>query len=90
MAGRISLSIIIVAMMILFGYALHREQSRRQELPFRVIRVVDETDHEAVTIDGMNAPFTVLLYEGPHIQRTVPGVIGRLGEVIWMAPPEHP
>jgi len=42
---------------------------------------------EAVTMDGMNAPFTVLVYEGKTIQRTVPGVIGRLGDEIWMTPP---
>jgi hypothetical protein len=87
MAGKISLSVLVSFLLVGFGYALNREQSRQSELPFRVKRVVSSDDHEAVTIGGMNPPFTVLVYEGPTIQRTVPGEIGNLGEVIWMTPP---
>jgi hypothetical protein len=87
MAGKIALGVLVSFLLVGFGYALHREQSRQIELPFRVKRVVSSDDHEAITIDGMHPPFTVLVYEGPTIQRTVPGEIGQLGDEIWMTPP---
>lgn len=88
MAGKIALGFMAAFLLVGFGYALHREQERQTELPFRVKRVVSQRDHEAITIDGMNPPFTVLVHEGKTIQRTVPGEIGQLGDEIWMAPPD--
>jgi hypothetical protein len=89
MAGKIALGILFSFLLVGFGYALHREQERSTELPFSIKRVVDSDDHEAITIDGMNGPFTVLVYEGPTIQRTVPGALGNLGDTIWMSPPSE-
>jgi hypothetical protein len=87
MAGRIALGIAVGVLLFLFGYSVHRETVRSTELPFKVKRVVNVSDQDAITIDGMTGPFTVLIYEGPTIQRTVPGVIGRRGDEIWMTPP---
>lgn len=87
MAGRISLGVLVSFLLVGFGWALHREQRRSAELPFKVVRVASEHDADAVTADGKEAPFTVLVYECPQIKRTVSGVIGNVGDEIWMTPP---
>jgi len=88
MAGKIALGVLVGFLLVGFGWALHREQERSTELPFKVVRVANETDLDAVTAEGREAPFTVLVYESPQIKRTVPGVIGNVGDEIWMSPPQ--
>ena len=88
MAGKISLGVLVSFLLVGFGWALHREQRRSAELPFKVVRIASEHDADAVTADGKEAPFTVLVYESPQIKRTVSGVIGNVGDEIWMTPPQ--
>jgi len=86
MAGKIALGVIAAVLLVCFGYALHRERQRQSELPFKIRTIITD---DSKTVDGMNAPYTVLVYEGPMVQRTVKGVLGNQGEVVWMVPPEH-
>jgi len=85
MAGKIALCLLASVLLVGFGYALHREQQRQLELPFKIRTVI--TDNHGKTVDGINAPYTVLVYEGPMFQRTVKGVLGNQGETVWMVPP---
>lgn len=84
MAGKIALCVLASVLLVGFGYALHREQQRQSELPFRIRTIITD---ENKTVDGMNAPYTVLVYEGPMVQRTVKGILGNQGEIVWMTPP---
>lgn len=85
MAGKIALFVLVGALLVAFGYALHREQQRQSELPFTIRTIITD---DSKTVDGMNAPYTVLVYEGPMVQRTVKGVLGKQGEIVWMVPPD--
>jgi hypothetical protein len=87
MAGKIALGILAAFALVGFGYALHREQDRRNELPFKVKQIFTEHDTDAIAADGTEPPFTVLVHETQIIQRKLPGVVGKLGDVIWMEPP---
>lgn len=86
MAGRIALCVLASVLLVGFGYALHREQQRQSELPFEIRTIITD---ENKTVDGMNAPYTVLVYEGQMFQRTVKGVLGNQGDIVWMTPPEN-
>lgn len=85
MAGKIALCVLVGALLVAFGYTLHREQQRQIELPFKIRTVITD---DSKTVDGINAPYTVLVYEGPMVQRTVKGVLGNQGEIVWMVPPD--
>jgi hypothetical protein len=86
MAGRIALGVIAAVLLVCFGYAVRREEVRQSELPFRVRTIV--TGDGGKTVDGLNTPYTVLVYEGQMFQRTVKGVLGNQGEIVWMVPPD--
>lgn len=88
MAGKISLVTLLALASGLFGYAVRETQHKNIMLPFRVARVVLESDSEAISIDGLKPPFTVLVYED-HAQQILPGEIGRLGDQIFLPDPRH-
>lgn len=86
MAGKISLCVLVGFLLVGFGYALRREQQRQSELPFEIRTII--TADGSKTLDGIDSPYTVLVYEGPMIQRTVKGVLGNQGDIVWMTPPD--
>lgn len=88
MAGKISLVTLLALASGLFGYAVRETQHKNTMLPFRVARVVSENDSEAISINGLKPPFTVLVYED-HAQQILPGEIGRLGDQIFLPDPRH-
>jgi hypothetical protein len=83
MAGRIALAIAVGVLLFLFGYSVHREKVRSTEIPFRVAQYV-ETGNSA---DGIEAPFTVIVYE-KRIQKIVPGYVAPVDDVVWVPEPK--
>lgn len=88
MAGKISLVTLLVLASGFFGAAAVKMQQKNTMIPFRVARVVPETDSEAISIHGLKPPFTVLVYED-HAQQILPGEIGRLGDQIYLPDPRQ-
>ena len=74
--------ILVAVLLVFFGYALRREQTRSTEIPFRVSRYV-ETGNAA---EGIPAPFTVIVYE-KRIQKIVPGFVAPVDDVVWVPEP---
>jgi cell division protein FtsN len=83
MAGRIALGLAAAVLLVFFGYALHREQTRKTEIPFRVATYVEIGN----SADGIPAPFTVIVYE-KRIQKIVPGYVAPVDDVVWVPEPK--
>jgi hypothetical protein len=88
MAGRIALGFIAAVLLVFFGYAAGKLEQRDSMIPFRVVRVVPDSDLEAVTITGMSAPFTVLVCE-TRLNVTLPGELGRPGDIVYIPDPRQ-
>lgn len=89
MAGKIALGILGLVLFGAFCFAAGYFRQREELLTFKVARVVPEGDTEGVTLNGMTAPFTVLVHEQRPVKVILPGELGQLGEEIALPDPRQ-
>lgn len=86
-AGIAALVLLIIAGSFAFGWSMHHVEQQSTLLKFRIVRVVNADDGPE-TLDGTRPPYTVLRHE-TYVQKTMPGVVGNVGDEIYHTDPRQ-
>lgn len=64
------------------GFLVGRHQSRIESLECRIERVVMPEDAPDVNSEGIQPPYTVVVYEPVYETHLIPGILGKPGGIV--------